>query len=155
MKSTSWKDIAELLGIAAIVASLIFVGLQMRQTQEIAQATLYQMRSDSAQEIRLAMIFPEQLQPALLKQGSDLTMPERQSLNSLMSMVLDHFENSHHLYQLGMLSQEQWDSDIKQLARFLSGGPLVAERWNNAKETYRRSFASEVDLIFQQINSDK
>ncbi len=38
MKNSSWKDYAEIIGIAAIVASLIFVGLQMRQDQEIAQA---------------------------------------------------------------------------------------------------------------------
>ena len=36
MKSANWKDIAELIGIAAIVASLVFVGMQMRQDQEIA-----------------------------------------------------------------------------------------------------------------------
>jgi hypothetical protein len=36
MNSTNWKDIAELIGIAAIVASLVFVGMQMRQTQDIA-----------------------------------------------------------------------------------------------------------------------
>ncbi len=41
MKSKDWKDIAELVGIAAIVASLIFVGLQMRQDQKIAQAQAY------------------------------------------------------------------------------------------------------------------
>ena len=37
MKSVSWKDIAELVGIAAIVASLIFLGLQMQQAERIAQ----------------------------------------------------------------------------------------------------------------------
>ena len=36
MNSTNWKDIAELVGIASIVASLVFVGMQMRQDQEIA-----------------------------------------------------------------------------------------------------------------------
>jgi len=36
MQTTSWKDIAELVGIAAIVASLLFVGLQMKQSQDIA-----------------------------------------------------------------------------------------------------------------------
>ena len=36
MKKTNWREIAELIGIAAIVGSLIFVGLQMRQTQSIA-----------------------------------------------------------------------------------------------------------------------
>ncbi len=36
-----WKGTAELVGLAAIVASLIFVGLQMRQDQEIAEAQAY------------------------------------------------------------------------------------------------------------------
>ena len=36
MKSTNWKDTAELIGIAAIVASLVFVGLQMMQARDIA-----------------------------------------------------------------------------------------------------------------------
>ena len=40
MKKTDWKDTAELVGIAAIVASLIFVGLQMKQAQEIAYSEL-------------------------------------------------------------------------------------------------------------------
>lgn len=31
-----WKIFAELMGVIAIVASLIFVGKQMQQTQEIA-----------------------------------------------------------------------------------------------------------------------
>ena len=38
MKSVNWRGAVELLGIAAIVASLVFVGLQMRQTQALAVA---------------------------------------------------------------------------------------------------------------------
>lgn len=41
LKNLDWKGIAELVGLAAIVASLIFVGLQMRQDQEIAEAQAY------------------------------------------------------------------------------------------------------------------
>ena len=44
---TNWKDIAELVGIAAIVASLIFVGQQMRQDREIAQADAYMQTVDN------------------------------------------------------------------------------------------------------------
>ena len=40
IKLTHWKDIAELTGIAAIVGSLIFVGLQMQQAHEIAMNEL-------------------------------------------------------------------------------------------------------------------
>ena len=39
MNFSQLKDIAELIGLVAIVASLIFVGLQLKQSQEIALAT--------------------------------------------------------------------------------------------------------------------
>ena len=35
-----WKDIAELIGSTAIVLSLVFVGLQVRQSQLIAQSDI-------------------------------------------------------------------------------------------------------------------
>ena len=50
MKSTNWKDVAELIGIAAIVASLIFVGLQMKQSQDIAIAASFQARTTTLAE---------------------------------------------------------------------------------------------------------
>ena len=37
MEKLSLRDIAELIGFASIVASLIFVGLELRQAQQIAQ----------------------------------------------------------------------------------------------------------------------
>jgi hypothetical protein len=41
MKKSDWKDIAELVGIAAIVASLVFVGLQMRQDQRLTETQVF------------------------------------------------------------------------------------------------------------------
>jgi hypothetical protein len=38
MKFDEWKNVAELVGLAAIVASLIFVGVQMKQDRAIATA---------------------------------------------------------------------------------------------------------------------
>ena len=45
MVSANWKGIAELFGVAAIVASLIFVGMQLKQTLEIAVSAAYQSRA--------------------------------------------------------------------------------------------------------------
>jgi len=38
VNGSNWKDTGELIGIGAIVASLVFVGFQMRQDHEIARA---------------------------------------------------------------------------------------------------------------------
>ena len=40
MNKLTWKELTEFVGIAAIVASLLFVGLQMRQAGAIANAEL-------------------------------------------------------------------------------------------------------------------
>jgi len=50
MTSDSWRATAEMIGIAAIVASLIFVGLELRQSQQIALASQYQERTDSGRQ---------------------------------------------------------------------------------------------------------
>jgi len=38
MSQSKWKTIAELIGISAIVASLLFVGMQLKQDRELALA---------------------------------------------------------------------------------------------------------------------
>ena len=40
MQNKDWRGLAELIGIAAIVASLFFVGLQIRQSQDVALSEL-------------------------------------------------------------------------------------------------------------------
>ena len=52
MKITNWKVVAELIGIAAIVASLIFVGLEMRQQQVLARAELSSASFDYMRSVR-------------------------------------------------------------------------------------------------------
>jgi hypothetical protein len=48
MRQTNLKDIAEILGVIAIVLSLAFVGIQLQQDQKIAEAQAY---IDSASQI--------------------------------------------------------------------------------------------------------
>jgi hypothetical protein len=50
LKHTNWKDIAELLGIAAIVASLVFVGLQLKQEDEVAQLEMFDRSVEQQRE---------------------------------------------------------------------------------------------------------
>ena len=51
MKQTNWKDIAELIGIAAIVISLALLIVEVRQNTTAMTATAYQARSEALQEL--------------------------------------------------------------------------------------------------------
>lgn len=55
MKSGNWKDSAELIGIAAIVASLVFVGIQLRQEQRIALVEIGQNSTAINTDIEIAI----------------------------------------------------------------------------------------------------
>ena len=41
MKSTDWKTVAEMIGISAIVISLVFVGIQLQQDRDLAQVSSF------------------------------------------------------------------------------------------------------------------
>ena len=56
MNTTDWKGTAELIGFTAIVASLIFVGLQLKQSQAIAIAAQYQERANAAVDMYMGHI---------------------------------------------------------------------------------------------------
>ena len=55
MKKSDWKDTAELIGIAAIVTSLIFVGFQLRLEGRVARTALSQSELISRAELTIGM----------------------------------------------------------------------------------------------------
>ena len=149
-KLNNWIQI---IGIIAVVLSLIFVGMQMRQTQDIAIATLYQMRSDSARELGAIMINNPDLMTfyrTIYADGIESLDPDDvQLLVFTTETMLGHFENSHHLYQLGFLSKEQWEADLRQIRQIV--GPVREHIWTDRRrDTFRDSFAEEIDAILNE-----
>ena len=65
MRGFNRKDFVEIIGTAAIVASLIFVGLQMRQAQNIAIAEQHQNRGISFREFFTSLLEDESVVRAL------------------------------------------------------------------------------------------
>ena len=153
MDSAKLHDWMQVIGIFAVVASLVFVGLQMRQDQEIAKATLYQMRSDSARELGMAVLENAELRDVIVRSntaGAEGLSPNDNLLIIVnCQTVLGHFENSHHLFQLGFLSAEQWTADLKQIALFIGRNSECKQAWaDGQRSTFRPSFAEEIDAMF-------
>ena len=137
----------EVVGIIAIVASLIFVGLQMRQTHEIALVTLMQMRSDAARELAAAQIGSEPLLAidAKVRSGEELSSYEELTLSLLPFLFFNQFENSHFLYLNGYITEEQWQSDLAAIVVYMSTQPSYAEYWAEHSHIFRDSYVKEID----------
>ncbi len=163
MKLSGWKDTVELVGIAAIVASLVFVGLQMRQEQEIAIVDTYGELSQSG--VELTFKIGEQLE--IWKKGLDgehLTDEELGVFAVQAAAVGQYYQRvfirwvrlgpidpgvaaSRFAYALYIFpglrreheSAEQFDSSL-QSAR---GSVLELNLWQSAVNGYLEQFATE------------
>lgn len=146
MTQTSWKDVAELTGIAAIVASLVFVGLEMRQSQDIAVAAQYHERASLAVDW-----FHEEHETGDLAFWADICSPgmstsattdeiERTGHNCLgLTSFMTIHDNHLYQYQSGFLDEESWQTrreTLKRILRIPAAEVLVLDD----RVPFRRSF---------------
>ena len=133
MQSEKVQTLIQGTGLLAVVIWLVFVGLQLRQSQEIAIAAQYQARMDAASSHYMAIL---QSEPGLRVVGQDLkaailTDPElapelrawieSQPVEDLAFraigaiIFLKSHDNVYFQYQEGFLSSEAWDALRTQL----------------------------------------
>ena len=136
MKTRDWKDAAELIGIAAIVASLIFVGLQMQQAQEIANADRRMMFVANTIELHNAINENADIW-ARGKAGEDLDEIEVIVFDRLMSSMNDFFYFSSRA-ATGVGNEYGAQSTIHKFAVFLHRNPGARRAWSSEKQNWDR-----------------
>ena len=106
------SDWLQVIGTFGVIASLIFVGMQMRQAHEIALSQTYQARSDATTEFTMATTGSPELLSAIVKiyQGTpgEVTPVEGVALEHYVATQFHFYENLHRQYELGFLDEEHW-----------------------------------------------
>jgi len=127
-RSMPWKTIAELVGLASIVASLIFVGLQLRQSDSIARAELWS--NLHANEIEVDQAFIEHAE--IWSRGNAeeaLNDHEDEVFRRLIKLRNDYYYYSlSSARALGLLDGGE-SIIIVQLASWLNEHPRAKSLW--------------------------
>lgn len=175
MKTNVLNDWLQIVGMVAIVASLVFVGMQLKQSQDIAIAAQYQARSDSLREQFSAILESD---PGMRVVGTDLltaiqrgedipaevkTWASNQPVEELAFRAIGAFislksyDNLYFQYQSGFLSEEAWDAVQVQLKQGLEE-PRTWMRgtFEENPEVWRESFRRLIqDLLGESLPSAK
>lgn len=121
MDTNKLNDWMQVIGIFAVVASLIFVGLEMRQAQEISMSQAYQSRATTAAEWNSAFAANPVALSAHRKASNgaadEITNEEYDALRSTILSVFNLYDNAHYQFQKGFVSQEFWDMTRGNLRR--------------------------------------
>lgn len=154
MKPTSLKDVVELVGIAAIVVSLIFVGLEIRQSATATRGATQQALVDAAREASAALASDEAAVELTMRflsatDWSDLSESERFRSVLLFTSMMRVYESAYYQWGEGNLAPEiwiGWDASIRGVAPM----PGVALFWNDRRlyfnETFRNYFEEQMKL---------
>ncbi len=170
MHKPSWKDIAEFIGIGAIVASLIFVGLELQQQQKIAIAAQYQERSrtgiDYFLEISERSLWQQRTAERLRHQYdfSGLSMEDRELLENgsprdiadlfVQAQVnLLIFDNNYFQYQSGFSSEEAWQKQRERLKWTLQMNSFARQEIRIFGSRFRSSFVDVASRVIDEIES--
>ena len=111
MKKTDWKDIAELVGIAAIVCSLIFVGFQLQQSEQIGISDAVANRNERQNANReQIMAYSDVWHRACL--GEPLEPAERHIAAAISATFWDNMISSWLTIRGGLVSSDQLQENL-------------------------------------------
>lgn len=110
------KDVLELIGVAAIVASLVFVGFQLRQSEENMRMQFLQGEMLSFQEHFGRVSENKDLAEALVIAERDpegLTPTQRKQVTVWLEEWLGFIATWNNLYDSGAFSREEFEIRIR------------------------------------------
>ena len=161
MDPAKLNDWMQVVGIFAVVASLIFVGLEMRQSQKIALSAAYQARADSSMNLRMAPLESETLQSAMAKvlihdkNLDQLTPEEYIALRGRWNAQLTYLENMHYQYVSGFITEEHWQTNRAELAGMLRMIPEWRRNMLKNCSVFRDSFCAEIRTAAERISTSE
>ena len=155
MDSSKLNDWMQVIGIFAVVASLIFVGLQMKQTHEIALSQAYQARASSVAEVVMAMASNEHAMSAFSKgfMGQDDSVSDAEQSAGFWSLyaVVGLYENAYYQYELGFLPENHWRAHRESLKTMMKINSFWRNSIRSLSPGMRPSFREAVGAIDAEI----
>ena len=148
--SLNWDAISavsEVIGAAAVVISLIYLAVQIRQnTNAIRGSTLDAITSHMQEELRWSSDMPTVIRKAL-EDPDSLTWEESWQMSEWVTAAFTARQNEYHQYRQGLLDEDVWEA-IENIIRLLLGMEWVRNWWNEyGRKNLAHSFVQKVESI--------
>ena len=149
------SNLKEIIPLVGVIASLVFVGLQMRQSTIATKAQIHNnITSGYISFAEVLMPHAETFSKGISEYGDQfdtLSAEEKLIYFSLILCLFKHYENMHSQYQSGLIDKETWRAWSVHL-RMCFHQPGVQLWWSQRKMSFARSF--RIFLETSSIPSD-
>ena len=146
--------IGEFVGSLAVIATLVYLALQIRQnTASNRVAAKLETTRQYADYIDFLMLNPGflELNNRGLR-GEDLDPDEMQRFTMMLSKAFWYFASMHYQYRMGAMSADEWIQSESTIDRYCSS-PGVRRWWDDNRERYGREFGAFVEGLVERAES--
>ena len=152
MNRQQWKDLAEAVGFAAIIASLIFVGIETRNSTKQAELTTqaleisaYQALMSNIDDLNKVLLQNPELAPMTADiWGNDPADPKSYQMRRVLYILFRHGDLAYFMYERGAIDKSRLDSALSPV-------PIYSEAGREFWEMSRRSFSSGYQAYIDEI----
>ena len=140
-------DLAQLVGAFAVVLSLLYLAVQIRQNTRALHSSTYQAATDSVSSFMSLMVSSRELSGLLLRGAADaepLTHEERYRFETLLLMLFQVLDNVHFQHRQGTIDREGWERAAATARVFLAGRGVQAW-WRSNQVPLSHGFSAYVD----------
>lgn len=125
LRLSEWASIAEVIGAAGVVISLIYVGVQVSENTDEVRAANRQQLVGRAHAATGSIATSRELASAVAKVGSGVTLTatEQSQYGYLIRAMLYDVQEAYLLYQEGRLEEEYWETRSALLHVYMAHEP--------------------------------
>lgn len=143
-----WSSIAEIISSIAILFTLVFLALQIRQNSIISQAQTRSAITEAINELVSANQSEIGLTVSIKNQnGEELSAAEQAWYTAQTRKLFRHWENVHYQYRIGLFSEQEMET----YRRFWQPSACSSQMqawWRDNKFQFDPDMVLEFDSIF-------
>ena len=150
-KLNKYALLAEIIGGISIVASLLFVGFQIKQNSVTVQAQIRLAMTEQARDNIKHSMEPMSLRVmAKLANSEELTQEEVLYSNMDMNLSLRGAENVFYQYRVGTFSKEEFEG-YKNFYLGQFSGRRFRENWARERNIFSKDFQDDIDGLISEL----
>ena len=149
MNNSRFAAVTEILGVAAVVLSLIFVGMEIRQAADINSAQTVLSLNQSTSELLQQLASNDELAGLIIRASNDyasLNAEEQVRAGFWFRSVINNHESAWKYHSKGLMDDMDHQAWIRSFCDGLMQREGARREWLTSNEVYSRDFVDEYNF---------
>ncbi len=153
MSLSDLGNLGEFVSGLAVVISLLYLAVQIRQNTRSLRAGAHQSITSHIAELNRTIVENAEVARLMevgLRDLMALSPEDRRRFNAYNSARFRHYDNLYYQYRAGTLEESQW-SGLRNLLRFHLSQPGIVRWWEEARAFYSPDFVAYVASLQDEL----